>query len=282
MSWRAVVRGCFLSLLLAPLYGCSLFDRREVVYLEGPPPPGAKVITRTPRQAKPAGAAEHPGAAAEGDEPSAQRGDLQPMKGETKAAPPAASKADRAPDEPDVPKAPPAKEKEAPPAPPAKAAPKAANGVVPANHATEGGPALPPLEDPRVRPAPTAMGSVMQLPPGESPVERALELTKRVDQLSLEKKALHQRICALEEAMAASGKQMSAVTRQVEEAGSEVARARKDLQTWSDDLREQHARLRQQEKENQELLKMVIATLEKMLGADAASALPKVAPGGGL
>lgn len=284
MSWRVVLRGACLSLALSSLWGCSLFDRREVVVSEGtptvvehhPPPVGGMSgksrVTRTTVVKQPVQVNQ------EDEEPAVEEpSPIKQIKAETKLPAPRQD--------------PPAKQtpasnknaslnngknaplnngKTAPPAvktngptPPADAA----NAAAPGQQGE--GPALPALEDPLTRHTPTAMGSVMQLPPGESPVERALELTKRLDQLSAEKKALALRISALEEAMQASGKQMTAVTRQVEEAGAEVTRARKDLHTWAEDLREQHARLRQQEKENHELLKMVIATLEKMLGGEA-------------
>ena len=295
MSWRAVVRGCSCGLLLLPLWGCSWLERRSVVHNQGAPETATSsrhVTRQTKTPAESAGGFAGDRDLMLTDEQSGGREDLQPVKAETKAVPPEPDapklegpKLDAP--KPDAPK-PPAKEKE-PQAPPVKTAPKAANaanaanapgGIAPAHHAGEGGPMLPPLEDPHVRPTPTAMGSVMQLPPGESPVERALELTKRVDMLTAEKKSLHLRICALEEAMQAASKQMTTVTRQVEDAGTEVTRARKDLQTWAEDMREQQGRLRQQEKENQELLKMVIATLEKMLGPEAAPQ-PKPAPGAG-
>lgn len=294
MSWRVVRRGCCLSLLLSPLCGCSLFEKRESAYFDRAP---GVASARTSRQAaspvKPAAAEGEPAGGRGGgrelalaDESAAGRDGLQPVKAESRGSPPAgaANRPDREPDVPDVPK--PNAAKEPPAAANGKPAPKAGNaaanaaGAAPPHAGPEGGPMLPPLEDPHVRPTPTAMGSVMQLPPGESPVERALELTKRMDILTVEKKALNLRVCALEEAMLAATKQMTSVTRQVEEAGSEVARARKDLQTWADDLREQQGRLRQQEKENQELLKMVIATLEKMLGAEGPGpGLPKLAAG---
>src|SRR5262245_21501322 len=118
MSWRAGVRGCGLGVLVWILSGCSLFEKREAAPVDAP--------ARTVQKARGQGQAVRQAVASE----SAELDEIQPVKSETKAAPPpkAANRApDRAPDEPDLPKPTPAND--APPTPPAKVAPKGSNNA---------------------------------------------------------------------------------------------------------------------------------------------------------
>jgi DNA repair exonuclease SbcCD ATPase subunit len=278
MSWRILLSGGFLSVAMCPLLGCSLFERH------GPAQPSPMANARNDRPARGilAGLASSSNNATKtkppeelpknvkndsaGEESNAGTEETPQL---TKAAPPVKSEPSR--------NDKPTSNANTPPRPASSNAKNASNArpttlpppaIKTASHTTSEGASPSSTDDVHIRPAPTAFGSVLNMPPGETPIEKALELTKKVEQLDADKRALNQRMTAIEEAMLARDKQMNLVTRQVQDASDEVIRARKDLQMWSEDLREQQRRLREQEKENQELLKMVITTLEKIVGPE--------------
>jgi chromosome segregation ATPase len=117
--------------------------------------------------------------------------------------------------------------------------------------------------DVHMRTAPTAMGSLLQMPPNQSPIERALELSYKVESLRLENLAINQRVRVLEEGVQSRDRLLSTAARDVQDATAEVARVRRDLQTWVEELKQQQMRIRQLDKDYQELLKAVIRMLEK-------------------
>jgi hypothetical protein len=173
------------------------------------------------------------------------------------------------------------------PAPPASKEPpaeKALANKAPLNAAPHPPGAAPPrplppvpIEDPHQRIAPTSSGSVLQLPPGKAPIEKALELSARLDVCCADAAALKQRVQALEEAVAARDRLMSGATRDFQEANAELARVRRELDGWAQDLKQQQTRIGQQDKEQQELLRTLIQTLEKAVGPDAPAPAPKQA-----
>lgn len=174
----------------------------------------------------------------------------------------------------------PANKAAAPPAPivppasaPATLPPPVANA--PASNAAANAPvapkALPPAvtEDPHQREAPTAYGSVLQMPPGKSPIEKALELSGRLDLCCADNAQLKERMRLLEEAIQARDRLLNSATRDFQDASAEMARVRRELEAWAQDLKQQQSRLQQQDREHQESLRNLIGLLEKVAAPDA-------------
>jgi hypothetical protein len=121
------------------------------------------------------------------------------------------------------------------------------------------------------------MGSVLQLGQHATPIEAALELNFKVETLRQENCVINQRIHALEEGIQARDRLISAAARDIQDATSEVARVRRDLQSWAEELKQQQLRLRQLDKEHQEMLQGVIKMLEKAVGPEGGA--PSKPPG---
>lgn len=119
--------------------------------------------------------------------------------------------------------------------------------------------------DPNVRQRPTATGGVFDLGPHETPMDRAVELARKIDQVNQENIALLGRIRQLEATAVARETALNETLRDVQIASDEVTRTRAELQAVRKDLAALKARVLQVEKDEAETLKAVIAAIEKML-----------------
>lgn len=116
-----------------------------------------------------------------------------------------------------------------------------------------------------VRQMPTATGGRLELGPHETPMDRAVELARRIDEVNGENMKLLVRIRQLEAAAEARETALNETLRDVQNASDEVARTRTELQAVRKDLAALKARVLQVEKDETETLKAVIAAIEKLL-----------------
>ena len=122
---------------------------------------------------------------------------------------------------------------------------------------------LPP--DAGNRKAPTAVGGGFELGPHETPMDRAVELGRKIELVSKENLALLARIRQLEAAAEARETALNESLRDAQIATDEATRLRNDLQAVRKDLTALKARVTQMEKDETETLKAVIAAIEKLL-----------------
>jgi hypothetical protein len=126
-----------------------------------------------------------------------------------------------------------------------------------------------------VQQAPTITGSQLQLRPGETAADRAVELTQKLLAAEEEKKALTLRAQQLESALQNTEKSLQDKERALAQTGEEiqaasiaVARTQADLQHWRQEIVGLRERLRSAEKENLVTLQSVAACLEQLLETD--------------
>lgn len=136
-------------------------------------------------------------------------------------------------------------------------------GQTPAGPHVAGSP--PGLLDQHIRGFPTAAGAILNLAPGEVPADRVLELARQLELSNNANRVLLDRVKGLEAAGLAREQALNEAIRDVETATTEVARARAELQALRSEIAALKAKLAQVEKEDVELLKAVIAALEKLL-----------------
>jgi hypothetical protein len=156
----------------------------------------------------------------------------------------------------------------------------------PTSPTREGTPPVPeggtaPLEPVAARGRPTALGSQLNLRPDETVVERALELTARLNLTEEEKKALAVRVQQLEQTLEQKEKALTQSTREVQAATEEVAKARADLQRWRQEVVALRDKLRGAEKENLATLQALASVLEKFLEQEKAGKEPPEEPEAG-
>ncbi len=163
------------------------------------------------------------------------------------------------------------------------AKPPAKPGVTPSTPPAETPP--PPtafaagmLDNPHQRATPTVTGSILQMPPHESPIEKALELSAKVEALRHECARLAARLLALEDDVRSRDQALKGAAGEVQAATAEVSLTREQLRSWAEELKAQEAKLRLQEQSHQEQMRAVIRTLEKAADVGPAEASPKPAP----
>jgi hypothetical protein len=122
-----------------------------------------------------------------------------------------------------------------------------------------------PPPSPNTLQRPTAAGGVFDLGPYETPIDRAVELARKIDQVNRENLALLARIRQLEAVAEARETALSETLRDVQNASDEVTRTRNELQTLRKDLAALKTRVMQVEKDEAETLKAVITAIEKLL-----------------
>jgi len=123
-----------------------------------------------------------------------------------------------------------------------------------------------PGGDPHQRSTPTVLGDRLELGPSENPLERVVELTRELEALSLYNRSLQERIQQLETQQQVREQALAEAVRQVETATQEVTRSRSQIEQLQNEVAMLQAQIRQMEKEDVELLRAVISTLEKLLG----------------
>jgi hypothetical protein len=145
----------------------------------------------------------------------------------------------------------------APPVPATPAPPAPASTPLPM-------PATAP-PNPHVRTTPTAGGQALNLAPGELPIDRALELTKRIDECSAVNRYLQDRIRTMEAKAEAREQAINESLREVQVASDDVARARNEMRAVRKEIDGLRDRVKQVEAEEAETLKIVIDALEKLI-----------------
>ncbi len=125
-------------------------------------------------------------------------------------------------------------------------------------------PAAVPLVDPHQRPVPTAAGELLNLPPGASLAERALQLSSRLAAADADRQALELRARELSAALEARDQALARHGREIHEAAEEVARAREQVAGWRKELEAARARMRDREQDDVQTLKAVIGLLERL------------------
>ena len=119
--------------------------------------------------------------------------------------------------------------------------------------------------DPHTLSRPTAGGDRLNLGPGELPMDRALDLTRRIDAYRDENLVLKDRVRALEAKAVEREQALNEAVRDVEAATLEVARTRTEFRVLRKEIETLRDRLKQVEKDEVETLKVVIAALERLL-----------------
>jgi hypothetical protein len=113
--------------------------------------------------------------------------------------------------------------------------------------------------DPQVRTTPTITGAIMNLAPYEVPADRLVEMSRKLEAQAAEMANLTARIRELE-ALAVSREQSVAEShREAEAQSAEARRLRADVAALQ-------VRIEQIEREDVEILRAVIAALERLLG----------------
>lgn len=120
---------------------------------------------------------------------------------------------------------------------------------------------LPPVTATR----PTVVGSPLNLAPGEAPVERSLDLARRLVTVEEEKLALAAQAQQQAALLESKDRALLHAEQEVRAASAEVAKARADLQRWKQDMGTLRDRLRDAEQENVATLRSLIAWLEHAL-----------------
>jgi hypothetical protein len=118
--------------------------------------------------------------------------------------------------------------------------------------------------DPHQRQVPTASGALLNLAPGESPAERALELSARLSAAEADRVALDHRAHELTVALESRDRALQQHGHDIHEAAEEVARAREQVTAWHKELDTARVRLRSREMEDVQTLKAIIAVLERL------------------
>ncbi len=148
------------------------------------------------------------------------------------------------------------------PLPPAPATPPA---TPPAAMPPPGGAAAP---NPNQRQAPTLYGEKLPLGPNDLPLDRALEILKRLDDLIDENKRLQARLRTLEANGLSREQAINEMVREVEKAIEEVVKARGDISGLRAEVATLKERVKQVEKDERETLEKVIAVLKRILEAE--------------
>jgi hypothetical protein len=136
-----------------------------------------------------------------------------------------------------------------------------------------------PLTDPHQRLAPTATGALLNVPPGESIAERALDLGVRLAAAEADRQALEARITQLTTTLQAREQELQTASKEVQEATDEVLATRQQLQTWRQELEDARIRSQKQKREDLEKMKALIVLMEKVL-ANGSSSGPGPGDGG--
>lgn len=112
---------------------------------------------------------------------------------------------------------------------------------------------------------PTAVGRDLELGPNETPIDRAVELARRIEQVNKENLALLARIRQLEAAAEARETAFSETLRDVQNAYDEVSRIKVEIQGYRKELAALKARVAEVEKDEVEKLKAILAAIDKLL-----------------
>lgn len=118
---------------------------------------------------------------------------------------------------------------------------------------------------PNSRVDPTWSGGKLNLRPGEVPADRVFDLTRQLEVVLAQNRELSARIVELERQGAAREQALMEALREVEVAQAEVDKARGIISAQKSELALLQDKIRQMEREDIELLQLVIKALEKAL-----------------
>ncbi|MEO2089714.1 MAG: hypothetical protein ABGY75_09485, partial [Gemmataceae bacterium] len=128
-------------------------------------------------------------------------------------------------------------------------------------------PSLPQssANSPHVRDSATARGGRLDLGPNDYPIDRVLEITRRLEECAAVNQMLMSRLTSVEKEGKERESAMNEVLRDMDTAAAEVIRARADMTAVKRELDALKERLKRVEREEIETLKMVIAAVEKLV-----------------
>lgn len=156
-----------------------------------------------------------------------------------------------------------------PTAPPIPQPREMPSGVVPAP------PTAAAPVGPHVRSTPTATGGLLNLAPGELPIDRVVELARQLATAEDENRVLRARIRELESNGASREHSVAEMVREVETATAEINTTQGLLRAQKAEITALKARLQQLEEEDLQTLTILVELLERLLKQPASRA-----PGG--
>jgi len=125
-------------------------------------------------------------------------------------------------------------------------------------------PAGVPGIDPHARAVPTSVGGLLNLAPGESLAERAIDLNARLAASDADRQTLETRARELTAALEARDRALAQHSQDIHDAVEEVSRAREQVAAWRKELEDARSRLRSRELEDVQTLKAIITLLERL------------------
>ena len=128
-------------------------------------------------------------------------------------------------------------------------------------------PGTPGAPNPNVLPVPTVYGKNWNLGPNEVPTDRVVELTRQLELVFAQNRELVTRIRELENQGIKREQALIEAMREVEAAQAEVDKTRGIISTQRSDISALQEKIRQLEREDIEMLKLMIGALEKLLPA---------------
>lgn len=162
---------------------------------------------------------------------------------------------------------------------PAPAAPPSgplvpAGGVAPPTVAVPAVPTVLPPGDPHARPFPTAAGGLLNLAPGEQPLDKLIEVVRQSEAVAGQNAILRARLKELEATAVTRDQAVAEAVRQTDAATAEAAQARADLQAAQAAAAALRSRLAQVEREDVALLRALVVALEKLVPPADSPRLP--------
>jgi hypothetical protein len=110
---------------------------------------------------------------------------------------------------------------------------------------------------------PSGTGSILNMQPGDHPIERLAEVTLRLQAKEEEARKLEARLQQMTALVEQRGQSVSAATHDVQEATEEIRQTRKALQTTRQEVDEAWANLRRREKEDIDTIKEILKKLDR-------------------
>lgn len=125
---------------------------------------------------------------------------------------------------------------------------------------------------PHVRTTPTATGGLLNLAPGELPIDRVVELARQLATAEDENRVLRARIRELEANGSSREHSVAEMVREVETAASEINATQAVLRAQKTEIAALKARLQQLEEEDLQTLTILVDLLERLLKQPASRA----------
>jgi predicted nuclease with TOPRIM domain len=110
----------------------------------------------------------------------------------------------------------------------------------------------------------------LQLTPGQTATDRAVELARKLEDAERDKQVLSKRIAELDATVASRNRALEEAGREVLAAREELMRSRAELEGWQQEMQGLREKLRSADKENLATLQATVSLLQHMLGPDEA------------